>query len=130
MPVWFKQDRGQALVELALILPVVLLLLTGMIEGGRIFHAYLTVVHAAREGARTAAVVQDDSVVVQRVQKAAPSLPADELEIEINPVASSRRRGEPVQVSVQYGVHLVLPLISAIIPDPVRVRGQTIMRVE
>jgi hypothetical protein len=46
--------RGQALTEFALILPLLLLLLLGIIEGARIAWAYITVQNAAREAARYA----------------------------------------------------------------------------
>ncbi len=48
------KTRGQALTEFALILPLLLLLLLGIIEGARIVWAYITVQEAAREGARYA----------------------------------------------------------------------------
>ena len=48
-------ERGQALVELALLLPVLLLLLLGAIDLGRVWHSQITVENAAREGALEAA---------------------------------------------------------------------------
>jgi Flp pilus assembly protein TadG len=49
-------NRGQALVEFALLLPFVLLLLIGIVEFGRAWQAKQTLTDAAREGARLAAV--------------------------------------------------------------------------
>ncbi len=46
--------RGQSLVEFALVFPVVLAMLFGLIEFGRVIHAQVTVQNAAREGARFA----------------------------------------------------------------------------
>ena len=46
-----RNSRGQALVELALLLPVLLLLLLGAIDFGRVFYSQITVNDAAREGA-------------------------------------------------------------------------------
>ncbi|MDX1521613.1 MAG: TadE family protein, partial [Anaerolineae bacterium] len=48
------RGKGQSLVEFALILPVLLMLLLGIIEGGRIIWAYVTVQNAAKNAARYA----------------------------------------------------------------------------
>jgi Flp pilus assembly protein TadG len=47
-----RHEAGQELVEFALILPLLLLLLLGIIEFGRAILAYNTIANAAREGAR------------------------------------------------------------------------------
>jgi Flp pilus assembly protein TadG len=48
--------RGQSLVELALILPVLLMLVAGAIDLGRVWYSQITITNAAREGAMEAAV--------------------------------------------------------------------------
>lgn len=53
-----KRFRGQGLVEFALILPVLLLILLGIIEAALVFQGYLAVQHAAREAARFAVTYQ------------------------------------------------------------------------
>ena len=45
-----ERSRGQTLVEFALILPVFLTLTLGVVDGARIFTAYIAVTNAAREG--------------------------------------------------------------------------------
>jgi hypothetical protein len=50
-----KTERGQSLLELAVILPVLLILLMGLVEVGYALRDYLIVVNAAREGCRFAA---------------------------------------------------------------------------
>lgn len=51
-----RPQRGQSLVEFALILPVLMLVLMGIIQMGFVFNAYVTISNATREGARTATV--------------------------------------------------------------------------
>ena len=67
-------DRGAAAVEFALLLPVLLLLLFGIIDFGRALNAQITLTQAAREGARLAALGQSNSAVVSRAQSAATGL--------------------------------------------------------
>jgi Flp pilus assembly protein TadG len=54
-----RHRRGQALVEAALVLPLLLLVLVGIMEVGRAWNIHQVVTHAAREGARAAAVWHD-----------------------------------------------------------------------
>ena len=51
-----RRSRGQAMVEFALVAPMLFLLLFGIIEAGRFIFYYQTLSHATREGARYAIV--------------------------------------------------------------------------
>lgn len=51
-------DRGQALVEFALVFPLIIFILLAIFDAGRAVYAYNTVANAARQGARIAAVNQ------------------------------------------------------------------------
>lgn len=55
-----RKKRGQGLVEFALILPVLLLILLGIIESALVIQGHLAVQHAAREAARFASTYQPD----------------------------------------------------------------------
>ncbi len=66
------RDRGAAAVEFALLLPILLLLVFGIIDFGRALNAQVTLTQAAREGARLAALNQPN--VVSRTQAAATGL--------------------------------------------------------
>lgn len=67
------RDRGAAAVEFALLLPLLLLLVFGIIDFGRALNAQITLTQAAREGARLAALGQTGQVTT-RVQAAAQPL--------------------------------------------------------
>lgn len=51
-----KKESGQSAVEFALVLPILLLLICGIIDCGWLFYNQLSVENACREGARTACV--------------------------------------------------------------------------
>jgi hypothetical protein len=52
----FRDRKGQALVEFALVFPIFMLLLFGLIDGGRLVYQHSVLSQAAREGARLASV--------------------------------------------------------------------------
>ena len=51
-----KDTRGTALAELALVLPLLLVLIMGMLDFGKAFNEWIDETHLANEGARLAAV--------------------------------------------------------------------------
>ena len=125
-----KGEQGQALVEMALVLPLLFLLLFGVIEMGRIGYAYITVSNAARAGGRTATIGGTDLDINSSIKNAAVSLDPASLTITITPLQSLRQSGQSVTVQVSYPVQLVIPIISNVIPNPVIVSASIIMRLE
>ncbi len=76
-------DEGQSLVEFALILPLFLLFIFGIIDLGRGIYAYNTIQNAAREGTRVAIVDQNDDVVLEEVQEHAVGLGLDDSNVSL-----------------------------------------------
>ena len=66
-----SRDRGSVAVEFALLLPVLLLLIFGVIDFGRAINAQITLTQAAREGARLASLGAVNPAVQNRVTLAA-----------------------------------------------------------
>ncbi|MEW6173491.1 MAG: TadE family protein [Bacillota bacterium] len=127
----FKNTRGQATVELALILPILLLILFGIMEFGRIFSAYLIITNAAREGARQASIGADNAIIESSVYSAAYTLESSRLTIDISPFSKADRvTGVTSTVTVGYSVYLVIPMISDIIQNPFPLQARSVMRVE
>jgi len=124
-----NNNRGQSMVELAFILPVVILLLAGTMEFGRVLHEFIVVTAAAREGVRSAAVGNSDSTVEAAVKAAAASIDRGQLDVDIAPPV--RTRGNAVTVTVSSSVQIITPVISSLFPqNPFPVTGRAVMRVE
>jgi Flp pilus assembly protein TadG len=81
-------ENGQALVELTLALPVLLLILFGIIQFGSLYDHYESLTNATRAGARVAAVSRSASnpvsTTVQAVKSAAPNLNASQLVVTVS----------------------------------------------
>jgi Flp pilus assembly protein TadG len=128
-----RNKKGQGLVEFALILPLLLLLLFGIVELGRVMGAGLMANHSARDGARYGSVGASDSEIISRIQtKTASTLydAEDPSKLSISIVRSGPTRGGDIKVTVSYPVTLYIPLVSNITGNPVVVQGTSVMRVE
>jgi Flp pilus assembly protein TadG len=118
-------ERGQATVELALVLPIVALLLLALVQVAVVARDQVLVAHAAREAARAAAV-DDDADAARRAAERAGPLAADRLAVA---VSGRDDVGSRVRVVVRYRVPLRLPLIGQAVRD-LELRSEATMRVE
>ncbi|HSK17426.1 MAG TPA: TadE family protein [Gaiellaceae bacterium] len=98
-----SRERGQTLVEFALVLPILALLLFGVIQFGIVFHQYVTLTDAVRAGARQGAVgrhlASPQTAVEDRVRSSAGDL--DQAKLGVS-VSSSWQQGSDVSVSATY----------------------------
>ena len=79
-----NEQRGQTLVEFALILPVFVLLLVGIFDFGRAVYAFNTINQAAREGARLAIVDQTISHIQDEAVQSSVSLGVDAADVIVD----------------------------------------------
>lgn len=128
-----KSQKGQALVETALILPILILILFGITDFGRIFHAYLTLEHAGGEAARAATIGEDDGHISDKIFLATRSLDANiesKLIITITPEGSTNRMsGSDVTIKLKYPIDFLTPIIGQLI-GKFDLENTTVMRVE
>ena len=69
-----RSERGAAAVEFALVLPILVLLVFGIVEFSRAYNAQITLTSASREGARVMAIKNDPVAAKQATINASPSL--------------------------------------------------------
>jgi Flp pilus assembly protein TadG len=114
-------DAGQTTAELALILPVVLLLVLCLVQAALILRDDLALTSAAREAARAASLDPDPAGAEQA---AAAVLPGAMVRSGPRPAV-----GELVRVRVAYRSPTTLPLVGPLLPDPMLI-ARAAMRVE
>lgn len=103
-----RGQRGQATVELALALPLAVLILAALFEIGLLVTDQVRLVNAAREAAR-AAVVDPDPEAAREAARAAG---LDGIEVSVTPRPEQRVQGEPLKVSLSYQPGGRVPLIG------------------
>ena len=106
-----RHEGGQSLTEFAVILPLLLLILLGIIDLGRGVYAYHVVASSAREGARVGQISTNTTAdIVARVQSTAVGLDPAELTVGVsNPTADT------VQVQVSYRFRIITPFLGSIL---------------
>lgn len=104
-------ERGQATVELALVLPVVVVLLLAVVQVGQVVRYRVVVVHTAREVARAAAVAPTPPTVGD--VGARHGLDPSRLRVSVAPPDATGF----VRVTVGYDIATDVALIGALVPD-------------
>ncbi len=143
---WFRRrnDRGQSLVEFALILPIFVLILVGVFDFGRAVFAYNTVNNAAREGSRLAIVDQTEAHIDNLGVQRADSIGVDPSQITIDyrnpstPNTPGSCAGGPGDASivgclavvrVTYDYNAATPILAQLV-GTISIAGESRFRVE
>lgn len=108
-----ERDEGQAAVEVALVLPLLVVLLLAIVQVVVVARDQVLVVHAARAGAREAAVGADPAAVRRAVAEAG-SLKVDRLVVDTNMVGPGQ---DVVITRVRFRAGTDVALVGPLLPD-------------
>ncbi|MGB5755419.1 MAG: TadE/TadG family type IV pilus assembly protein [Acidimicrobiales bacterium] len=122
-------ETGAGLAEFALVLPILILIVFGIIEFGIAFNRAQAIEAAAREGARLASIsTSTQGDITARVNATLAGIPLQNpANVAIAPGGCAGREGDPVTVTVTTQHALRIPLL----PLPaVNLTGQAVFRCE
>jgi len=133
-----KSERGAALLEAAITLPMLLLVAVGIFEFGRAYQTWQILTNAAREGARMAVLADpSNGNVVTRVRDymAAGQLSeANAATVDVNRTASISVNGASVsasQVSIDYPFSfIVLQPVARLVAPTTSLGGAVVMHAQ
>ena len=126
------QERGQSIVELALVMPMLMLIVLGVLDVGRIFVTYDAVQNAAREGAfygtfnpsnLTSSTSADPNNILWHIQHEYPSLGVTSSEVTITcyvgvttttESCASTTSGDTIEVAIAYPFALLPATVQAL----------------
>jgi Flp pilus assembly protein TadG len=100
-----RDERGSAAVEFALVLPLLLMLVFGIIDFGRMYNAKITLNEAAREGARSAALQTAASGISRAASLTADIGPTTQAITDCTDDAAVQ-----AEATIQYNFKFVTPL--------------------
>jgi hypothetical protein len=120
-----SNQRGQATVELALSLPVLVVLLGFVVEVAMVAGDQVRLWHAAREAARAAVVDPDPSAARDAAERSGLT----NLSISIEPEPEYRVQGQPLRVEISMRPDGVVPLLGTLFEN-LELHASAVMRVE
>ncbi len=106
-------EKGQALVEFALLIPLFLILLFAIVDFGMGFYSWITVTNSAREGARLGAVAATQQDIIDRVYQTT-DLPNETANMTVTVTNAQGQPGDSVVVQVDYDYDLITPLAGLV----------------
>jgi len=112
-----RGERGQAIVEFALVLPLLLVVILGVVLVAELGVARLALEHAAAEAARTGSLTNDDDLVRSTAAAAVKPLDASLVKVIIEPTQNeapraSAPRGSLLRVRLRYAIPVPLGFIG------------------
>lgn len=126
-----RRQEGQAMVEFALVAPLLILILFAVIQFGVIFNDYIALTDATRAGARKAAVSRQEpkplELIDAKVRASASDLDMDKLDVDVT-VDPAWAHGADVTVKATYQVPLPVGTLLGL--DSLTLTSQTTERVE
>ena len=120
-----QDERGAAVVEFALVAPLLLMMVLGIAEFGRAYHVQATLSQAAREGVRVMALKNDPAGALAATRAAAPTLTLTNVSVTPSSCAAS---GLTPAATATVTVTYSLPFISRLFGSGVTLTGTGVMR--
>ncbi len=122
-----RHIEGQSLVEVALVLPILLIILLGIFDFGRAVFAYNAVSNSAREAVRVAIVNQSPATVEAEGKEAALGL--DPSTVAVSSTFTCDLIGCAASVTVTHQWQAITPIIGSLI-GPIELESTTDMPIE
>lgn len=130
-----KREDGQAMVEFALILPVFLLILCGIIDFGWLFYNQLSLNNACREGARYAVVntAEDGNTqsIINHIENSTTTVFAnDGVDIEVIYSSPNDPTSGDITVNLEAQISFFTPVLSSVMGKEKTITSTVVMKVE
>jgi Flp pilus assembly protein TadG len=124
-----RNDRGQTMVEFALVVPVLLLVVFGIIQFGMLYNDYITLTDATRIGARKGAVsrtaANPAALAEAATRAAAPGLKPADFGVTVTATAWAPGADITVEATYPYDVNIMGVVVAS-----GTLRSKTVERVE
>lgn len=132
---YVKREEGAAMIEFALVLPLLLMILFGIIEFGLVLFRQEVITNASREGARFGILIGDPRPSTAQIEDVIntylTNAGLDAGNATVNVTGAQGASGSDLTVSVVYPYDfLVLPNFAVGLSDTLNLSASTVMKLE
>lgn len=125
-----KDQKGQSLTEFALLVPILLLLILGILDFGKILYTYMHMNIATQESVRLGGLGKGDAEITEFAKGYLIFGDPEQLEVIIFPTQENRTSGEYVTVTLRSPYESLTPVISNLLPDSYNITTNSTIRIE
>ncbi len=136
------RERGSALIEAAIVLPIIVMLVFGVVDFGFMINRSTLISNAAREGAREGTFGGDAAAIEARVREAASTLDQADLTVTVTCTKEDGsacpgvsydaewEAGGSVIVTVAYTYNFITPIVGSLGIGSTQLTSDITMRIE
>ncbi len=128
-----RTGSGQAIIEFALVMPILVLIIIGIFDLGRGVLANNMIENAARAGARAGIIISNrNNAICAHAQAVAPTLnlTCDQIQVSLPDPRTSGDYQKPITVTVNYTYWPITPIVAQILPNGIHLSAKSTMIVE
>jgi Flp pilus assembly protein TadG len=137
-----QSEKGAALIEAAITVPIILLISVGIFEFGRAYQTWQVLTNASREGARLAVIEgSTDAEVRKRVTDfltagGLKTLTDDKIAVKRDVTLTATSTGSRIEISYPFEFMVLNPVVRLVAPTdtktgaPITMAAATVMRNE
>ena len=120
-----RNSKGQSTVEFALVLPILILILVGIIEFGLIFKTTIQLNYGANEIARAVSLDATPADVTTISTSVFSDLEASSLQVLVSPAGVVK--GQAITVQITYNYKLITPIMGSILGNTINLKGKSVI---
>ncbi|RPF53961.1 TadE family protein [Aquisalibacillus elongatus] len=126
----FRNEKAQSIVEFSLVIPLLMIMLVGVFDVGRMMYSYSGLHFTAQETVRLGGFGYTDEEITEFAKDHFETGDVEDLTISISPNEAERESGEYVTVSLSYPIQPFTPFAKQVFGDDITITADSTIRVE
>ncbi|GEL77986.1 TadE family protein [Tenuibacillus multivorans] len=126
----FRNEKGQSIVEFSLVIPLLMLMLIGVFDVGRMMYSYSGLHFTAQETVRLGGFGYSNEEIIDFAKNHFQTGEPENLTVSISPSEDLRKSGEYITVTLNYPIQPITPFAEQIFGDAIQLTSESTIRIE